>query len=70
MHKLSFTLLEKEGNIWQPNRSRNGIIIINTKRVKLILFSINLEWGDIRLPMEECEYGCVSIQSDHINPHC
>ena len=60
MHKLSFTLLEKEGNICS---------IMNTKRVELILFSIKLEWGDIKLPMEECEYGCASIQADHKSLH-
>ena len=67
MHKLSFALLEKEGNIWHLIRSRNSIM--NTKRVELILFSINLEWGDNKLTMEECEYGCASIQADHKSLH-
>ena len=67
MKKLSFTWLEKEGNIWHLIGSRNSIM--NTKGVELILFSINLEWGDIRLPIEECEYGCASIQADHKSLH-
>ena len=67
MHKLSFTLLEKEGNIQQLIRSRKSII--NKKRVKHIIFN-KFRMGRYQIVNGRMlVYGYASIQADHISLH-